>query len=58
MAFLMSKSASKHVLLALGVNPTARYAGERVGSELVSQAMPFAVSWETGSHLCSLATEV
>ena len=54
----MSKSASKHVLLALGVNPTARYAGERVGSELVSQAMPFAVSWETGSHLCSLATEV
>ena len=57
-AFLTSRSASKHVLFALGVNPTARDAGERVGFELVSQAMSFAVSWETGSCPCSLATQV
>ena len=41
MAFLTSRSASKHVLFALGVDPTARDAGEPVGSELVSQATPF-----------------
>ena len=31
-------------LLLLGVNPTARDAGEGGGSDLVSQATPFAVS--------------
>jgi len=43
-AFLTFMSASKHVLFALGVNPTARDAGEGGGSYLVSQATPFAVS--------------
>ena len=58
MVFLTSRSASKHVLFALSVDPTARDAGECVGSELVLQATPFAVSWETGSRPCSLATQV
>ena len=40
MAFLTFKSASKHILFALGVNPTARDAGEGGGSDLVSQATP------------------
>ena len=39
----VSGSASKHVLFALGVDPTARDAGEGGGSDLVSQATPFAV---------------
>ena len=38
MAFLTSRSASKHVLFALGVNLTARDAGEGGGSDLVLQA--------------------
>ena len=58
MAFLTSKSASKHVLFALGVHPTARDPGEGEGSNLVSQATPFAVSWETNSRPCSLTTQV
>ena len=37
MAFLTSRSVSKHVLFALGVDPTAREAGEGGGSNLVSQ---------------------
>ena len=41
--FLTSRSASKQVLFALGVDPTARDAGENGGSDLVSQATPFAV---------------
>ena len=47
MAFLTSKSVSKHVLFALGVDPTARDASEGGGSNLVSQDTPFAVSCET-----------
>ena len=43
-AFLKFRSASKHVLFALGVNPTARDADEGGISDLVSQATPFAVS--------------
>ena len=35
--FLTSRSVSKHVLFALGVDPTARDAGEGGGSDLVSQ---------------------
>ena len=58
MAFLTSRSASKHVLFALGVDPTARDTDERIGSKLALQAMPFALSWETGSHSCSIATQV
>ena len=42
-AFLTSRSASKQVLFALGVDPTARDAGESGGSDLVSLATPFAV---------------
>ena len=42
-AFLTSRSASKRVLFALGVDPTARDTGESGGSDLVSQAMPLAV---------------
>ena len=49
MAFLTSRSANKHVLSALGVDPTARDAGEGRGFDLVSQAMPFAVSCETST---------
>ena len=45
-------------MVSLGVDPTARDASERVGSELVSQATPFAVLWETGSRPRSLATQV
>ena len=56
MAFLTSRSVSKHVLFALGVDPTARDAGEGGGSDLVSQATPVAVSCETSSRRCSLAT--
>ena len=58
MTFLTSISASKRILFALGVNPTARDAGEGGGSDLVVQATPFAVSYETSSHSCSLATQV
>ena len=43
-AFLTFRSASKHVLFAIGVNPTARDTSEGGGSNLVSQATPFAVS--------------
>ena len=43
-AFLTFRSASKYILFALGADPTARDAGEGRGSELVSQATPFAVS--------------
>ena len=56
MAFLMSRSVSKHVPCALGVDPTARDAGEGRGSDLVLQATPVAVSCETSSCRCSLAT--
>ena len=41
--FLTFRSASKHVLFALGVDPTARDAGKGGGSDLVSQAMPWTV---------------
>ena len=58
MAFLTSRSASKHNLLALGVNPTARDAGEGWGSDIVSQATPFAVSCKTSSRPCFPATQV
>ena len=59
MAFLTSRSASKHVFyFALGVDPTGRDAGEGTGSDLVSQDTPFAVSCETSSRPCSLATQV
>ena len=44
MAFLTPRSASNHIIFALGVDPTARDAGEGGGSDLVSQATPFAVS--------------
>ena len=37
MAFLTSRNVSKHVLFALGVDPTARDASEGGGSDLVSQ---------------------
>ena len=50
MAFLTSRNASKHVLLALGVNHTARGAVKEKthqSSDLVSQAMPFTGSCET-----------
>ena len=43
-AFLTFRSVSKHVPFALGVDPTARDAGEGGGSDLVAQATPFAVS--------------
>ena len=35
---------SKHILYVLGVDPTARDVGEGGGSNLVSQATPFAVT--------------
>ena len=54
----MSRSASKHVHFALGVDPTARDASEGGSSDLISQAMPFTVSCETYSRPCSLATQV
>ena len=50
MASLMSRNASKHFLLVLGVNCTARLTGKAKftgGSDLVSQATPFTVSCET-----------
>ena len=43
-AFLTFMSASKHVLFALGVDPTAMDTGEGGGFDFVSQATPFAVS--------------
>ena len=49
MTFLTSRSVSKHILFAFGVDCTARDAGEGGGSDLVSQATPFAVSCETSS---------
>ena len=58
MVFLTSISASKHFLFALGVDPTARDAGEGGGSDLVSQTMSFVVSYETISRPCSFATQV
>ena len=44
MAFLTSRSVIKRILFALGVDPTARDAGEGGGSELVSQNTPFTVA--------------
>ena len=58
MVFLTSRSVSKYVVFALGVDPTARDAGEGGGSDLVSQATPFAVSFESSSRPCSLTTQV
>ena len=58
MAFLTSRNASKHILFALGVDPTARDTGEGGGSDLVLQATPFAVSHKTINNPCSLATQV
>ena len=52
-----SRSASKHVPFALGVDPTARDAVEGRDFDLVLQAMPFTVLCETSSHPCSLATQ-
>ena len=43
-AFLTFRSVSRHILFALGVDPTARDANKGGGSDLVSQATPFAVS--------------
>ena len=43
-AFLTFRSVSKDVLFVLGVDPTARDASKSGGSDLVSQATPFAVS--------------
>jgi len=40
MAFLTSRSASKHVLFALDVDPTAKGRREVGGSDLVLQATP------------------
>ena len=57
MGFLTSRSVSKHVF-ALGADPAARDAGEGRGSDLVLQAIPFAVSCETSNCPCSLATQV
>ena len=57
MAFRTSRSVSKHVF-ALGVDPAAKDAGECRGSDLVLQAIPFAVSCETNNRPCSLATQV
>ena len=56
MAFLTSRRANKHFYFALGVDPTARNAGEGGGnSDLVSQATPFAVSRDTSNrHVPSL----
>ena len=56
--FLTSGSVSKHILFALGVDPTARDAGEGGGSDLVSQATPFALSFKTSSRRYSPATQV
>ena len=53
MAFLTSRSASKHDIFALGVDPTAQDPGKGGGSDLVSQATPFAVR----DRPCSLATD-
>ena len=58
MAFLTSRSVSKHVLFVLGVDLMARDTGEGGGSDLVSQATPFAVSRETCNHPCSFATQI
>ena len=58
MAFLTSRSVSKHVDFALGVNPTVRDAGKGGSSNLASQAMPFTVLCETSSRPCSLTTQV
>ena len=58
MTFVKSKSASKQVFFALGVDRTARDAGEGEGSNLVSHTMPFAMSCKTSSRPCSLATQV
>ena len=49
-AFLMFMSVSKHVLFALGADPTARDAGEGGGSNLVSQATPFTVLYRQASQ--------
>ena len=55
MAFPTSIRASKRVLFALGVDPTASNAGEPGGSDLVSQATPFVVSYKTVAvHVPSL----
>ena len=44
MAFLTSRSVSKHVVFTFGVDSTARDTGEGRGSDLVSQATPFGVT--------------
>ena len=54
-AFLTFRSVIKHVPFALGVDPTARDAGEGGGSNLVSQATPIGVSCRlVAVHVASL----
>ena len=55
MAFLTSRSASRHVHFARGVDPTARHAGKSGDSDLVSQATPkvcvLALRWLRGNSV-------
>ena len=55
MTFLTSISVSKRVLFALGVDPTARDAGEGRGSDKSRKLRP---SHETSSRSCYLTTQV
>ena len=57
-AFLTFMSASKHVIFALGVDPTARDADEGGDSDLVSQATPFAVLCGLVAIYVSLTTQI
>ena len=50
MVFLTSRSVSKHILFAVGVDPATRDSSEGRGSNLISQATPFAESCETSSR--------
>jgi len=56
-AFLMFRSASKQVSFALGVDPTARDAGEDGFRPSLASYALHSVVW-TSSRPCSLATQV
>ena len=57
MAFLTSRITSKHILFALGVNPTARHAVKAWFQPQSLASYTFAVSCKTSIRPCSLVTQ-
>ena len=57
MPFLTSRSASKHIIFALGVNPTAKHAVKAWFRPQSLASYTFEVSCETSIRPCSLVAQ-